>query len=118
VNNVDELVAEFAECVIKQSEMIEIGDHKGGNRFAKRYVKAFEQLRGFGTRGRDALKALFQDTRAEVRVMAASYLLRHCENEARKLLEDEAKGVGLTSFGAKQALLRWSDGTWDLDPSE
>jgi hypothetical protein len=111
----DELVAEFANCVENQKVLMDQGDPDEGNKYAKRYVSAFEKLREFGDDGRNALMRLFTDPRTEVRVMAASYLLRHCEADAKDVLEREAKGAGLVAFGASQALMRWEDGTWALD---
>lgn len=114
--NVNELVKEFAGCVEAQNEAIARGDPNTGNIFAKRYIAAFEKLRTHGNDGRDALAALLADNRPGVRVMAAAYLLRHCGDRARAILEAEAKGVGLVAFGAAQALQRWNEGTWALDP--
>jgi hypothetical protein len=111
----NEFVKEFADSVVAQGEAIAKGDSVTGNQHAKRYVAAFENLRAYGAPGRDALASLLTDSRPEVRVMAAAYLLRHCENEARAVLEIEAKGVGLAAFGAAQALQRWNEGTWALD---
>jgi hypothetical protein len=31
-------------------------------------------------------------------------------------LEDAAQGEGMIPFGAQQALKRWEEGTWALDP--
>ena len=112
----DDLVKEFAECVVAQSEAIEQNDPKAGNEFAKRYIVAFDKLRAHGDQGRDALASLLDDYRPEVRVMAAAYLLRHSGDKARSVLEIEAKKEGLVAFGAAQALQRWEDGTWALDP--
>lgn len=110
-----ELVTEFANCVAAQNEAIVKGDSASGNRFAKRYIAAFKGLQAGGNEGRDALAVLFSDQRPEVRVMAAAYLLRHCEQEARGVLEAEAKNKGLIAFGAAQTLRRWDEGTWALD---
>lgn len=52
----------------------------------------------------------------DVRVMAAAHLLRYRTAEARAVLEEAAKGTGLVPFGAQQALKRWEEGTWALDP--
>jgi hypothetical protein len=109
-------VNEFARSVAAQSEAIAMGDATIGNGFAKRYIAAFEKLRDHGDAGRDALAALLSHPRADVRVMAAAFLLRHCEARARAVLESEATGEGLTAFGAAQALQRWKEGTWSLDP--
>jgi hypothetical protein len=115
--NLDVLVQEFANSVAAQAEAIAEGDPKTGNKFARRYIAAFSKLRARGDEGRDALASLFQDPRAEVRVMAAAYLLRHCGDKARAVLTAEAEGKGLTAFGAAQALKRWEEGTWALDPA-
>ena len=48
--------------------------------------------------------------------MAAAYLLRHSGDAARVVLEAAARDKGLVAFGAAQALKRWEEGTWDLDP--
>ncbi len=114
--NLNELVKEFADCVAAQSDAIAKSDPNAGNRFARRYIAAFEKLRAHGDLGRDALAGLLDDTRPEVRVMAAAYLLRHSGDRARAVLESEAKGKGAVAFGAAQALQRWKEGTWALDP--
>jgi len=113
----ESLVEEFAECVAAQSEAIAKGNPTLGNKYAKRYMAAFEKLRSHGDEGRNALVVLLTDERADVRVMAAAYLLRHCGDRAKSILESEAKGKGLISFGAAQALQRWAEGTWNLDPA-
>ncbi len=109
------LVDEFGDCVAAQSKCIEQGDATMGNKCAQRYLKAFRRLRSHGNAGRDALAALLNDPRADVRVMAAAFLLRHSEEKAKVVLSAEAEGSGLVAFGARQALERWNDGTWDLD---
>ncbi len=48
--------------------------------------------------------------------MAAVYLLRHRTDEAVAVLEQVARGQGLIAFEAGQALERWKEGTWALDP--
>jgi hypothetical protein len=114
--NLDSLVKEFASCVVHQNEAIFRGDATASNEYARRYIAAFGKLRSsWGDEGRDALATLLVDHRADVRVMAAAYLLRHCKERARAVLEAEAKGSGLIAFGAEQALKRWEEGTWALD---
>jgi hypothetical protein len=113
---IESLVKEFGDCVAAQSICIEQGDADTGNEYAKRYINAFKKLRSFGDAGRDALTKLLDDSRADVRVMAASFLLRHAEEKAKAVLSAEAEGPGLVAFGAQQALERWKDGTWALDP--
>jgi hypothetical protein len=49
--------------------------------------------------------------------MAAAFLLRHRHEEARRVLEDLAHGEGFVAFEASEALKRWEEGTWQLDPA-
>jgi hypothetical protein len=115
----EDLVRQFADSTEAQSRCIDAGDPTTGNKHAKKRIQAFKRLREQGDAGRDALKVLLADKRPDVRVMAAAYLLRHCHSEARAVLEEAAASAGgLVGFGAAQALLRWQEGTWALDPAE
>jgi hypothetical protein len=113
----EELVTQFAQNVAAQTDAIWRGDAKTGNRHAKKYISAFEKLRAHGDAGRDALAALFSHPRMDVRVMAAAVLLRHRTVEAKAVLQEAAKGEVLIPFEAQQALQRWEEGTWALDPA-
>lgn len=115
MTRVDELVREFAENVAAQAEAIGRGDSRTGNRHAKRYIRAFQALRALGDPGRDALVPLLADGRADVRGMAAAFLLRHRPDEARRVLQDLAHGKGLAALGAAETLERWEEGAWQLD---
>jgi hypothetical protein len=44
-------------------------------------------------------------------------VLRHRTTEARAVLEAIARGEGLAAFEASEALERWDEGTWALDPA-
>ncbi|MCY1075044.1 DUF2019 domain-containing protein [Archangium lansingense] len=112
----EELVEQFAQNVAAQTDAIWRGDAKTGNKHAKKYGAAFDKLRTHGDAGRDALAELFKHPRPDVRVMAAAHLLRYRTAEAKAVLEEVAKGEGLVSFKAEQALKRWEEGTWALDP--
>lgn len=118
VKSFKELVEEFAYHVQAQTEQIVGGDAKTGNKHAKKAIAAFLQLRSRGDAGRDALAALFSHPRMDVRVTAASFLLRHRTAEAKAILTEAAKGKGLIPFEASEALKRWEEGTWALDPVE
>jgi hypothetical protein len=109
----DKLVDNFADSVAQQQLS---RDAKTSNKHTAAYVAAFEALRAHGNPGRDALARLLEDKRAEVRVTAAAFLLRYCEDRARAVLEAEAQGGGILAFEAEQALDRWKEGTWELDP--
>jgi len=112
----DGLVDAFAGNVAAQAEAIRRGDPAAGNRHARKYVRAFQQLRDRGDEGREALVPLLRDERDHVRGMAAAFLLRYRTAQAREVLEQLAKGKGLAALGASEALARWRDGTWQLDP--
>ena len=114
--NLEELVEQFATHVAAQTAAIWQGDAKTGNKHAKKYGAAFDKLRAHGNAGRDALTVLLKHPRMDVRVMAAAHLLRHRTAEAKAVLEDAAQGEGMIPFGAQQALKRWEEGTWALDP--
>jgi hypothetical protein len=114
---ISQLVSSFAENVISQTDAIATGDHKAGNQYAREYIAAFEALRAAGDVGRDALVPLLTHRRADVRVAAAAFLLRHRTNEAQAVLKTAAaQEKGLPRFEAEQALKRWEEGTWQLDP--
>jgi hypothetical protein len=117
MTKIQKLVQEFEECVIAQTEALKNADHKTGNRFARRYIRAFSKLTKFGDEGRDALAALFSHPRQDVKVMAAVFLLRYRHVQATAILVEAARGVGLVAFGAQEALKRWEEGAWALDPS-
>jgi len=112
----EKLVEQFALNVAAQTEAIFRGDAKTGNKHARKYGAAVDQLLAHGNAGRDALLVLLQHERMDVRVMAAAHLLRYRTAEAKAVLEEAAKGTGLVPFEAEQALKRWEEGTWALDP--
>ncbi|WNG52648.1 DUF2019 domain-containing protein [Archangium minus] len=112
-----ELVEAFAQHVAAQTDAISRGDARTGNKHAKRYVALFERLRSHGDAGRAALADLFTHPRMDVRVAAAAHLFRYRTSEAQAVLQEIAKGEGLAAFEASESLMRWADGTWELDPA-
>jgi len=106
-------VQEFATNTAAQTDAI---DAKTGNRHARRRIHAFDRLRALGDEGRDALAVLLEHERPDVRVKAAAYLLRHRTDEALEVLWTAAAGEGMVPFLAREAIKRWEDGTWQLDP--
>lgn len=112
----DELVTTFADAVAQQQAAIRRGDVEASAQCAREYGSAFQALRALGDDGRRALGTLFEDPRWIVRITAAACLLRFDTPRATALLRREAAGRGPAAFHAKQALARWNDGTWNLDP--
>jgi hypothetical protein len=114
--NLENLVAAFVQNVAAQTDAIWRGDAQTGNKHARKYGAAVDKLLAHGDAGREALRVLLKHPRMDVRVMAAAHLLRYRTQEAKAVLEEAAKGEGLIPFGAQQALKRWEEGTWALDP--
>jgi hypothetical protein len=112
----EKLVEVFARHVAAGTDAVWQGDSKAASKHADRYIAAFKKLRAHGDAGRDALAVLLQHPRMDVRVTAAACLLRYRTKEAKVVLEEAAKGQGMVPFEAQQALLRWEEGTWALDP--
>jgi len=74
------------------------------------------QTRRLENAGRDALATLITHPNMDVRTAAAAFLLRYRTPEAKAILEEAAKGKGLVAFESSEALKRWEEGTWALDP--
>jgi hypothetical protein len=108
-------VERFAKAVMDHGDSMKRGGSDPGQH-VRAYVAAFEELCCLGDQGRGALSSLFTHPRADVRIAAAAFLLRYDHNRAKRVLETEAKRTGPDAFVASQALKRWEDGTWDLDP--
>lgn len=117
--NVRKFVDKFAESVIQQTEAIRQRDPRTGNKHARQRLSAFLKLRALGDEGRDALVPLMAHPRADVRAMAACFLLRHKTELALSVLRQVAgENSGLAGFGASEAIKRWEEGTWQLDPPD
>jgi uncharacterized protein DUF2019 len=113
------LVGEFARCVLDQEEALRNSDPKTGNKLADKRSRIFTLLRSkYGDKGRQALATLLSHVDDDVRSTAAVWLLRYCHHEAMQVLQDVSKNSsGLTSFAAAQAIKRWEEGDWHLDPA-
>lgn len=110
-------VKQFAESAAANTDAIMVHSNaKLANKHTDRMVAAFNKLKSAGNNGRDALMALFQHERMDVRTAAAAFLLRYRTAEAKAVLEEAAKGRGLVPFEAQECLKRWEEGTWELDP--
>jgi hypothetical protein len=117
MTRIGRLVQQFSDNVAAQTDAIRRGDARTGNRHAKRYIRAFHALRELGDEGRDALVPLMREGRDDVRAMAAAFLLRHRPVDAHAVLHEIAGGKGFVAFEAQEALKRWEEGSWQLDPA-
>jgi hypothetical protein len=115
MTELEQLVKTFADNVMLQKETVRHNNPRAGNRYARIYGAAWDALRRHGDLGREALCALLDDERPDVRAMAAAHLLKYKTEEATRVLREVARGQGLAAFGASEALLRWEEGDWHLD---
>ncbi len=99
----------FAESVTAQNDAIKKHDTATGNRFAIAYIRAAETLISIGKDGVDEFATLLEDGRADVRTMAASYLLPYRMNAALRILEESGRGTGITALGAMMTIRRWKE---------
>ena len=112
----EQLVEDFAQNVVAQSDAVLRGDPETANVHTDRFVAAFDGLTASCDSGRDALTLLFHHPRPDVRGTAAAFLLRYRTAESKAVLEALAAREGLAAFRAQQVLARWAEGTWALDP--
>ena len=113
----DGLVTQFAKNVMAQNDAIMNGlGHRIGNIHAKRYIRCFDALCALGDHGKEKLSTLFVHEDPGVRSMAATFLLKYKTHEALHVLRELSKGEGLVAFGSQEAIKRWEEGTWDLEP--
>ena len=115
--NLEMFVEEFAESMAAQTDAIQRGDARTGNKHAHRYIAALKKLRLAGDECRDALAILLKHPRTDVRVGAAGFLLRYRTAEAKTVLEAAATGAGVAAIDATMVLKHWEEGTWNLDPA-
>src|ERR1043166_5071620 len=92
---------QFADSVIAQNAAIQRHDPTTGNEFARRYIEASEAMISGAPHGLAAFARLLGHENLAVRVMAASYLLPHRPADTLPILEEAAKGKGITALGAK-----------------
>ena len=115
-DEIDQYVERFANAVMAQNSAISVGNHRAGNIQAGRYAAMFNKLCEYGDKGKDRLATLFDHSDVGVREMAAVFLLRHRTDEALSILREIADGEGLVAFGASEAIKRWEEGSWNLEP--
>jgi len=113
--SIQSLVEDFAKHVQAQRAALKRGDVAAGNRHADKCFAAWDTLRNeYGDAGRDGMVLLFRHPDTEVKLMAATFLLRHKTEAATNILE-EAAAAG--DYAARLTLEHWRDGTWKLDPA-
>src|SRR5262245_54679467 len=108
-------VSVFRENVIAQTDAI-WNQGRSGNAYASKRTRAWVKTREHGNAGRDAFAILMTDLRPDVRVMAAAYMLRYRHEEAMQVLRQAASRDSMVGFEAGEAIKRWNEQVWSLDP--
>lgn len=117
MKSIDIIISYFEKNIIAQSECIKNGDHQNSNKHGKKYIKAFEEIRKRGDEAREKLSWLLTHEREDVQVMTAAYLLRFKTAASMAVLQRISKeDIGLVSFEAGEAIKRWNEDNWSLDP--
>ncbi len=114
--DLEKLLLEFENAVVKQHEYTKSGDWKKGNIQTDRIAKTHAQFISMGEVGKQALLQLTRSNRPELALMAAIYSMRYrpeqCLEVLRKLSSQEIPHI---SFTAKIAIDDWSNNDWNLD---
>ena len=116
-DRINRLINIFEKNVIIQNDAIwKDADAKKGNKAAKKYIAAYREIREIGDEAREEFSRLLDHENPDVRSSAAAFLLRYCTDRAMKVLKEVSKMEGIVGFEASQAIQRWEDGEWELDP--
>lgn len=107
----DELVEAYAEAAASDRLAIESGNGHAAGRAAEVLVAIDRELRRRGPSSHRLLVPLLQSGDEGVRLWAATHVLEVAPDEAIRVLEALASGVGLVAFSAKAALREWRGGT-------
>ncbi|MFH6968371.1 MULTISPECIES: DUF2019 domain-containing protein [Flavobacterium] len=112
IENVEKALSIFEEVSIKQSEAIETGDYKTGNKFYAKIVLAANFLKDENAINK--LENFLLHESIGVRLWSASYLLSYNEKDAIKVLESIEKTSGIHSLTAETTLSEWRKGNLNL----
>ncbi len=111
--DIESAINTIIESSKKHAFASESGDYKIANRNYDLIQKAVGYLREHN--GIDKLKELLSNSEVSVRVVAASFLLKHSEQEATSALEEIAsKSIPHQSFNAQMILQEWRKGNLNL----
>lgn len=112
-NNIESAINTVIESSKKHAFASNTGDYKTANKHFDLTKKAINYLRE--NDGIVQLKELLVHSEVSVRVMVASYLLKHFEHEAILVLEEIAsKSIPIQSLDAKMVLQEWRKGNLKL----
>src|SRR6267142_3923131 len=108
----DALVKKFASASQEHYHAILVGDYAVANAHAATISRVIEEIRTNENATIGALLPLLDDSRPEVSLMAAVYLLKHDTEKSLETLALLKVRDDLIGFRADQAMKRWNDGEW------
>ncbi len=91
------------------------GDWAANNHWVRKQVKVFRKVVELGTPVRDELLKLLDHENPVVAKSAATFSLKYATERSTEVLKRIAKEPGIVGFEAQQALLRWQEGSWQLE---
>jgi hypothetical protein len=112
---IDKLIEDFSTAARKHHEATMQGHWQETNRQARNISRAFHRITEAGDSARQALLAQVHNDDLAVASSAAVFSLKYDTERSLEALQRIAKEPGIIGFGAKQAILRWEEGEWQLE---
>ncbi len=110
-----DLITRFAAVAKKHHESTLQGNWREANKHAKSIRELFGEIVAIGEEARRALLEQIDHDDSAVASMAAVYSLKYDTESSLTALRRIAKEPGVVGFGAKQAIMRWEEGEWQLE---
>lgn len=114
-DRIGKLVTDLIDAAIKQDEATITGDGKDARKYGKQIIRTWDAIIEIGESAKEDLSSHLWHPHPSARLRIAAFLLKYKHNEAMAVLRDLAKGEGLVSFCAQEAIKRWEEGTWALE---
>ncbi|MBR1411453.1 MAG: DUF2019 domain-containing protein [Prevotella sp.] len=109
IDNIEEALNMFEEYSIKQSQTLETGNYKVGNKCFDKKMKCLSYLYKHGKL--EILEKYLSHENVGVRETAAYAYLSICPQEGEKVLSEIARGnYGFHSISAEMTLKEWKEG--------
>ena len=109
----EKIISDFDNYCILYDIAEKALDHKVANKFAKKIINSYLQLRELGKVA--ALEKLLYSENENVRLWAATHLLEVKEDIAKKVLKELAEKSDLLGFSAETTLNEWNNGNLKLE---
>lgn len=104
-----ELVQEFADSLIKQSQAIHSGTAKEARYYGRKRGPIARKLLRMGDEGKQEFATLFHHQHREIRGTAAVYLISSMPEEALAVFRELAEGDDLIADAAKMRIKEWEE---------